>query len=138
MTSAFTGSVKTITVAYVKDTVKEEDNPMTDAVIVDVSDEFALDVGVPVRTADAPGRAPETVERDSPGGRFVPLNTTVLDVAASGYVVMVNTGLGANGVPIVRIAEFELAARTIRWPSTWIGRSVDTTLPVLAFDPRNR
>jgi hypothetical protein len=82
VTSAFTGSVKTITVAYVKDTVKEEDNPMTDAVIVDVSDEFALDV--PVRTADAPGKVPETVERVSPGGRFVPLNTTVLDVAVSG------------------------------------------------------
>lgn len=73
-----------MTVAYVKDTVKEEVNPMTDAVIVDVSDEFALDVGVPVRTADAPGRVPETVERVSPGGRFVPLNTTVLDVAVSG------------------------------------------------------
>jgi hypothetical protein len=51
---------------------------------------------------------------------------------------MVNTGLGANGVPIVNVAEFELAARTIRCPSTWIGRSVDTTAPVLEFDPRNR
>jgi hypothetical protein len=118
--------------------VEEEDNPMTDAVIVDVNAESTLDVGVPVRTADAPGRVPETVERDSPGGRFVPLNTTVLDVALSGYAVMVNTGLGANGVPIVNVAEFELAARTIRCPSTWIGRSVDTTAPVLEFDPRNR
>ena len=127
-----------MTVAYVKVTVEEEDKPMTDAVIVDVNAESTLDVGVPTRTADAPGRVPETVERVSPGGRFVPLNTTVLDVAASGYVVTVNTGLGANGIPIVRLAEFELAVITIRCPSTWIGSNVDTTLPVLAFDPRNR
>jgi hypothetical protein len=83
-------------------------------VIVDVNDESTLDVGVPVRTADAPGKVPETVERVRLGGRFVPLNTTVLDVALSGYAVMVNTGLGANGVPIVNVAEFELAAMTIR------------------------
>jgi hypothetical protein len=128
---ALTGAVKRTTVAYVKDTVEEEDNPMTDAVTVDVNVESTLDVGVPTRTADAPGKVPETVERVSPGGRFVPLNTTVLDVAVSGYAVMVNTGLGANGIPIVRSAEFELAARTIRWPSTWIGRSVDTIAPVV-------
>jgi hypothetical protein len=125
------GAVKTITVAYVNATVEEEDNPMTDAVIVDVKVESALDVGVPLRTADAPGRAPETVERVSPGGRFVPLNATVLDDAVSGYAVMLNTGLGANRVPIVRIAEVELAVRTIRCPSTWIGRSVDTMAPVV-------
>jgi len=111
---ALTGAVKRTTVAYVKDTVDEEDSPITDAVTVDVNAESTLDVGVPIRTADAPGRAPETVERDSPGGRFAPLNTTVLDVALSGYAVMVNTGLGANGVPIVNVAEFELAAMTIR------------------------
>ena len=120
-----------MTVAYVKATVEEDDKPMTDAVIVDVNAESTLDVGVPTRTADAPGRVPETVERVSPGGRFVPLNTTVLDVAASGYVVTVNTGLGANGIPIVRIAEFELAAITIRCPSTWIGSNVDTIAPVV-------
>jgi hypothetical protein len=125
------GAVKTITVAYVNATVEEEDRPMTDAVIVDVKVESALDVGVPLRTADAPGRAPETVERVSPGGRFVPLNATVLDDAVSGYAVMLNTGLGANGVPIVKIAEVELAVRTIRCPSTWIGRSVDTMAPVV-------
>ncbi len=73
-----------MTVAYVKATVVEEDNPITDAVTVDVNVESTLDKGVPVRTADAPGRAPETVERDSPGGRFAPLKTTVLDVAVSG------------------------------------------------------
>jgi len=125
------GAVKTITVAYVNATVEEEDRPMTDAVIVDVKVESVLDVGVPLRTADAPGRAPETVERVSPGGRFVPLNATVLDDAVSGYAVMLNTGLGANGVPIVKIAEVELAVRTIRCPSTWIGRSVDTMAPVV-------
>lgn len=81
--------MKTTTGEYVKfavDVAVNRLNPVTDAVIVDVTVGDALLRGVPVITA-RPGGAVDTVLRVNPGGRFDPLNVIALEYAVNGNCV---------------------------------------------------
>lgn len=71
------------TVEYANETVEDDVNtlrPLAVAVMVIVTLDSALLVGVPVITAFAPGRLLESVVTTRPGGRFEYVKATVLAV----------------------------------------------------------